>query len=150
MPEYTFIKATDANQTSSLDETAQGGQVNFYRVKAWNMAGDSEPSMEIGVLIPAIAPDAPAALRAGWDRVRQAVALMWTDMSNNELEFIVERKAQWETQWTRAASVGQNFTSYYDADVLRDAFYYYRIKASNPVGSSSYSNQVRVYVPPIY
>jgi subtilisin family serine protease len=150
MVDYTFIKAVDVNQTSSFDGTAQGGEVNFYRVKSWNMAGDSEPSIETSVLIPATAPSAPAALRGGWDRVRQAVALNWTDMSNNELSFIVERKAEWETQWTGIASVGQNLTSYYDPDVLRDAFCYYRIKVWNPVGSSSYSNEFRVYVPPIY
>jgi len=146
MPDYIFIKAVDANQTSSFDGTAQGGEVNFYRVKSWNMAGDSEPSMEIGVLIPATAPLAPTGLTGRWDWGRRAVSLSWTDISNNELEFIIERRAEWEAEWTAIGFVSQNQSFYYDNDVAGDTFYYYRIKASNPIGYS-YSYEVEVYVP---
>ncbi|NPV82338.1 MAG: S8 family serine peptidase [Candidatus Aminicenantes bacterium] len=146
LPDYIFIKAVDANQTSSFDATAQGGMVNFYRVKSWNMAGDSEPSQEIGVLIPATAPAAPSGLNAQWDWGRMAVSLRWDDMSNNELEFIIERRAEWETQWTILDSVPQNHNLYYDSTVSGDTYYSYRIKASNPAGHS-YSAIVQVYVP---
>lgn len=146
MADYAFIKAVDVNQTSTFDGTAQGGGVNYYRVKSWNMGGDSEPSMEIGVLIPATVPAAPTGLNAQWEWGMRAVSLRWTDMSNNELEFIIERRAEWETQWTAVDLAPQNHNFYYDSTVSGDTFYYYRIKASNPVGYS-YSNTVLVYVP---
>ena len=67
-------------------------------------------------------------------------------MSNNELEFIIERRAEWETQWTILDSVPQNHNLYYDSTVSGDTYYSYRIKASNPAGHS-YSAIVQVYVP---
>ncbi|PMP95671.1 MAG: hypothetical protein C0168_05100, partial [Candidatus Aminicenantes bacterium] len=146
MSDYAYIKATEANQTSSFDEMAQGGEVNYYRVKSWNMAGDSEPCLEIGVLIPATVPTAPTGLIARWDWGTRSVSLRWNDLSNNELEFVIERKAEWETQWTAIDSVSQNQNFYYDKNVSGDTFYYYRIKASNPVGYS-YSEVVEIYIP---
>lgn len=67
-------------------------------------------------------------------------------MSNNELEFIIERKSEWETQWTAIDAVPQNHDFYYDSTVYGDTFYYYRIKVSNPLGYA-YSTTAQVYVP---
>ncbi len=70
---------------------------------------------------------APANLRvvpAGATRVR----LAWTDRSQNETGFVVER---WEAgrPWTRVGRVAANATSFIDASAARGRRYAYRVRA---------------------
>ena len=66
--------------------------------------------------------------------------LNWTDNSNNEDGFIVERKGPTETVYTEIARTGKNSRAYDDQTVPSAALHCYRVKAFNASGESNYSN----------
>ncbi len=89
------------------------------------------------------APAAPSGLTASrsGNPSRQSINLAWTDNSNNEENFVVERSTDGQSFTALPQLLAANTTSYSDQDGLsRATTYYYRIKATNSAGSSAYSN----------
>jgi hypothetical protein len=69
------------------------------------------------------------------------LTLTWTDNSNNENGFIVERaNGTTNLVFTEVARVGSNVTSYVDANLPANTTYTYRVAAYNNAGNSLYSN----------
>src|SRR5262249_18818183 len=65
--------------------------------------------------------------------------ISWTDTSNNELNFILERSPN-NVTWTQIATPAANATTYNDNTGLSPkTHYYYRIRATNVVGPSANS-----------
>jgi hypothetical protein len=87
-------------------------------------------------------PDAPSSLFAAPTKTN--VTLSWTDNAANETGFIVERSLSQTGGFTQVASSASS--SYVDGSVARKTTYYYRVKATNANGASTYSNVVRAYV----
>ena len=76
--------------------------------------------------------------------------LNWTDNSDNEATFHIERKAEicaGPGAFQEIATVGANVVVYVDKAVNQGQFYCYRVKASNSGGSSAYSNLAGRLVP---
>jgi len=105
------------------------------------------------------APAAPSSLTAtagatgsGRNKV-PFVDLAWQDNSNNEDNFVIERctvsgKGPSATCGsTVQVTVAANSSSYHDASVTKGTTYRYKVKASNAVGDSAFSNQVQVKTP---
>jgi hypothetical protein len=67
------------------------------------------------------------------------INLSWTDNSNNETGFKVERSSD-GTTFTQIATVGANVTTYADTGLPALTKYYYRVRAYNAGGNSAYSN----------
>jgi hypothetical protein len=67
------------------------------------------------------------------------VTLTWTDNSSNETGFLVERGLS-TTTFSQIGSVGSSTTTYTDKTVSAGTTYYYRIRATNTGGNSTYSN----------
>lgn len=78
-----------------------------------------------------------------------AVDLTWTDNSNNELGFEIERRITGSTNYTRIAIVGPNVQFYRDETdgLYRGTSYDYRVRAYNGQGFSDYSNIYQVTIP---
>lgn len=72
------------------------------------------------------------------------IDLSWSDNSDNEEGFIVERRTISST-FNTIAMVGQSIASYPDSDVTAGTVYYYRVKAYSPGGGSVYSNEEPSY-----
>lgn len=87
-----------------------------------------------------ISPNAPAGLTAIAVSSSQ-INLSWTDNSNNEAGFKVERKAGIGGTYTQIASVGANVTAHSDTGLTAGTAYYYRVMAYNSFGDSVYSNE---------
>jgi hypothetical protein len=69
------------------------------------------------------------------------INLSWTDNSNNETGFKVERsKSGNANTFSQIATVGANVTTYSDTGLNRASSYYYRVRAYNAGGNSAYSN----------
>ena len=85
---------------------------------------------------PASSPAAPGNLTATAVSSSQ-INLSWTDNSNNETGFMIERCAGTACSYI---SSGSNTTSYSDTDVTANTTYTYRVKALNSGGDSAYSN----------
>jgi hypothetical protein len=82
------------------------------------------------------------------------VQLAWTDNSNDEDSFVIERcdtvsvvgdgatvRATCRGSWTAIGSVPANTTTYVDRSVAHNRTYLYRIKAVNSAGSSAYTEE---------
>lgn len=83
-------------------------------------------------------PAAPGALTAA-AASSSAINLGWTDNSNNETGFDVERSTD-NVSWTALTTVGSNIRSYSNSALAGSTRYYYRVRARNSAGSSAYSN----------
>jgi uncharacterized repeat protein (TIGR01451 family) len=131
---------------------------------------DNAASQETTVNQPPSPPEAPSGLTAkaetagrGRDKTYAGfVSLSWSDHSDTEDEFVIERcdEVTGSSKGKRrqltcggawggvfAASVGANTTAFDDATALAESRYIYRVKAVNAVGPSDYSNEVSVTTP---
>ncbi|HKV00925.1 MAG TPA: fibronectin type III domain-containing protein, partial [Ktedonobacteraceae bacterium] len=70
---------------------------------------------------------------------RYKINLMWTDNSNNETGFQVERSAD-DINFFIIGTTKTNTTSFVDGTVSPATVYYYRVTAFNTGGNSPYSN----------
>jgi hypothetical protein len=69
--------------------------------------------------------------------------ITWVDNSNNEDEFIIERRIESNVDYGTFYYVEENTTSFVDVDVQTGESYCYRISASNEMGES-HSSEVCV------
>jgi len=76
-----------------------------------------------------------------------SIHLRWTDNSNNEDGFIVERCEDLgcPNNFEPIKSLGPNTTALFDGGLFPDTFYRYRVRAFNASGNSAYSNVANVY-----
>jgi hypothetical protein len=89
-------------------------------------------------IIPASPLAPPSNLTASTSSSSQ-INLTWTDNSGNESGFLIEESTDGVT-WTQIGSVGANTTSYTANGLSRGTKYYFRVRAYNTAGTSSYSN----------
>jgi fibronectin type III domain protein len=96
---------------------------------------------------PTPVPNAPTNLTANAVSPTQ-INLSWTDNSNNETGFSIERCAgQNCTNFVQIATVGADVTSYPNTGLTSNTRYRYRVRAFNLNGNSAYSNIVTVRTP---
>jgi subtilisin family serine protease len=87
-----------------------------------------------------VSPDSPSGLTA------KAVSgsridLNWTDNSDNDKGFRIERRIDGEGVFSEIAEVISGITEYSDSGLVPGTVYYYRVGAYNIAGSSGYSNE---------
>ena len=76
--------------------------------------------------------------------------MSWTDNSNNEDGFRIERCTGNNcTNFAQIAQVGANVTSFNNTGLARNTRYRYRVRAFNAVGNSGYSNIAKAKTPGI-
>ncbi len=148
------LRAYDASNlatelwTSNLNATrdALGSAVKFSvptPVNGHVYVGTADHLVVYGPPVPPTAPPAaPTALSASATGP-STVALSWTDNSNNENGFRVERSSD-NVNFTEVATVGVNQTTYGDSGLSAQATYYYRVRAANLYNTVSYSAYTNV------
>ncbi len=70
------------------------------------------------------------------------LTLSWTDSSDNEDGFGVERRTGTSGTFARIASVSSNVSTYSDPSLASSTTYCYRVNAFNTAGSSAYTNEI--------
>ncbi|MCS7202049.1 MAG: fibronectin type III domain-containing protein [Dictyoglomus sp.] len=140
--DWIEIKIVSANVTSYIDTGLTPKTKYFYRIKAFNSAGSSAYSNEAEVTT------LPPPLPAPSNLVAKAltgteVKLEWKDNSDNEEGFKIERKKEGE-DWGEIATISANVTTYIDKGLKTNTKYYYRVRAFNADGNSSWSNEAEV------
>jgi hypothetical protein len=115
----------------------------FYRVRAYNAAGNSLYSNEAYATTEtsATAPDAPTGLSATAISISE-IDLAWADNSPNEDGFRIERKEGAAGIWGVIATPAADATSYPDIGLASSTKYYYRVLAYNIAGDSAWSSEV--------
>ncbi len=141
------------DSTEVLTNTANAGTYTYaytglttgshiLRVTITNSYGSDSDQVNYNKLaeIPA-APTGLTALATG-----NNITLNWTDNSNNETGFFIDRSVGSPTAWViDYATVGANITTFQDTG-LSDNTYYYRVRARNSDGNSAYSNTASAIV----
>ena len=148
---FTSIGTVGKNSVSYTDTTAYGNIVTYYKIRGYNMAGNSDFTDTLTYTIPATAPSAPSNLSAPEWCAEYNVQLTWNDNANNEQAFAVERcradTEQWEeigTAWTDPQVANPTIT--WTDTMVSTGTYNYRVVAKNPAGTSNYSNVIYVVV----
>lgn len=142
---YSEIAQVGANVTSYNNTGLASGTQYCYRVRSYNGAGNSSYSNETCNNTYPDAPIAPSNLVANTIQNPLSVQLMWTDNSNNEDGFYIEKETSTDA-FILIDSVNANVNSYVDLNVSA-LIYNYRVIAYNITGSSSASNVAQVSVP---
>jgi len=137
-----------ANKTAAVSIPIEEGVTYFYRIKATNQYGESGyTTLSSVATVYTIAPNKPYALKATATNAT-TIALRWSDDSNKEENFVIERSAD-GTTFTGLATVARNTVAYNDATATASTKYWYRVKAVNPKGSSDFSNVATVTSPAV-
>jgi len=141
---YTQVGTVVANAFLYQSTGLPCATTYYYRVRANNAAGDSGYSNETNATTsacPLIAPTAPSGLTATVVSANQ-IDLSWTDNSNNEDGFKIERKSGAGGTYTQVGIVGPVAMAYSDTGLTCDITYFYRIRAYNSAGDSGYAHEV--------
>jgi hypothetical protein len=134
------------NATAYLDEDVAVPHMYQYRLLARNSYGDSgytiSTTIEVSLLVPAAPTDLQCSLSGGND-----IQLTWTDNSNNEQVFVLERSTDGGVFTVLSDTIAADTEAYADQGVASQHTYGYRIMARNASGDSGYSNTATQNVP---
>ena len=145
-----WISATASDGT--LDEYSEGFAVattplgagtHTIQIRARNTAGNHSSILDFTIEVLR----APSSLTA--TAVSQAhTDLSWTDNSDYEEGFRIERSPDGATRWTEIGTVGANVTTYEDTGLPGGATQTYRVRAYGGTDSSVPSNMASATTPP--
>jgi subtilisin family serine protease len=133
---YTHVAKVAADVGSYADTGLIDGTSYYYRVRAFNAAGDSAPS-EDNATTPLAAPSNLSAEAASSSRID----LSWTDHSSVESGFRIEQKVGSGGTYTEIAVVDTDVNTYSSTGLEVSTTYYYRVKAYEGTLDSAYSNE---------
>ncbi|MEN8203319.1 MAG: fibronectin type III domain-containing protein [Bacteroidota bacterium] len=137
---FTLIHTTGANVSSYTNTGLEENTQYYYRVRAVNSAGPSLYTSIEGSTTLAGALAAPGNLQA--TAVDQTtIRISWTDNSSTETAYIVERSENSGSGFTEIHTAVANVISYVDNTLKDGREYYYRVRASNGVVYSAFSNE---------
>ncbi len=139
---FTTVATLPANTTTYSDSGLSSSTTYYYRVRASNVAGNSAWSNVASATTAAVVatpPNAPSDLVATATGCN-AIQLNWSDNATNETGFVLERSLSPRRGFVAIAMLPANTTFYTNTGLNPSATYYYRLQASNTVGSSEWSN----------
>src|SRR5205823_3703842 len=144
---FTQIATAGAGTTSYSWTAAAPGTAYWFRVTAYNGAGDSAASNTATAATPGVAAGRPGSLRAAATAVSGTqVNLTWTDNSTNETGFNVYASTDGST-FTQIATVGAGATAYNWTGAASGTSYSFRVTAYNAAGASAASNTATAATP---
>lgn len=138
---YTQVTTLSSDSAVYTDTALMAGIAYYYRIRAWNSVGNGPYSSEASAATyPPPAPPSNVALRVvSGTRIN----ITWIDNSNNESGFKIERKTDPAANYVEIAMVTANITYYGNSGLTPATGYYYRVRAYNDGGVSSYSNETQ-------
>lgn len=146
---FTQIATVGADVTTYQDKVLSANTVYFYRVRAYNGDGNTVFSSQATTTTLPNPPLAPSGL-TGTAISSSQINLSWQDNATNETEFQLERSKSNKQNFNQVATIAKNTTTYHDQNLEAATTYYYRIRAVNTGGNSTYSNELptQTQVPP--
>nr|MBA4148239.1 fibronectin type III domain-containing protein [Verrucomicrobiota bacterium] len=135
---FSQIATVGANVKTYSSTGLAAGTRYYYRVRAYNAAGNSSYSNTANTTTKQTIPTAPSGLTATTASDVQ-INLSWADNSGNEDGFRIFRSTDNST-YTQIASVGVNVKTYNNTGLAGNRLYYYRVASYNSAGNSGNSN----------
>ena len=141
---FSQIATVAANVTSYNSTGLSDNTAYRFRVRAYKNTTNSSYSNTINVTtdVATVTVTAPSALNSG-SKTSTSIALSWTDNSNNEDGFKIER-ALGAGSFSEIATVTANTTSYNSTGLSASTAYRFRVRAYSGSTNSSYSNTINV------
>lgn len=139
---FRTLAELEADTEEYDDEDVDAGVTYTYRVRAFNDEGYSDWSNTDSARLSGGVPEAPEDLEAEV-LSPSSVELTWTDNSDNEEGFSIERRASGGS-WREIDTVDEDEESYTVTGLEPGTLYYFRVRAYNEDGESDYSNVVSV------
>lgn len=97
---------------------------------------------------PSTTPAVPTGLQATAVSTTR-ISLSWSDNANNESGYKIERSTTSGGPYTEIGTVAADATTYNDLSLFASSTRYYRIRATNALGDSSYSSEVSATTPAV-
>ena len=152
-----FVTWGDGQSTSvvtngvpgAINETHEYVAAGNYAILVQVTDNDGGVTVEAhSVLVSTPAPATPTGFMVQSISVNR-VELAWTDASNNEDGFAIERCSAKHAcnNFVQIGTVGPNVTVFADTTVVANTQYFYRMRAFNTGGTSSYTNVVSAKTP---
>ena len=138
---FTEIGVVGSNVTTYASTSLSAATQYWYRVRAYNAAGQSAYAGPANATTMPTKPSAPKSLIG--TRQPGGITLTWTDTSSNETGFSIERSPDGHA-FSQIATVAQNVSTYLDASPGASSYVFYRVRAFNLAGYSGYSNKLKV------
>lgn len=137
--EYNLLKTLNANSISTNDNGLLTYVNYYYKVRAVNSYGKSRFSNEVNSKGVA-GGDAPSDLSAE-PLGASSILLTWTDNSDSEMGFFVEKLNTNNGEWDKLTLLPNNTTEYTDQNLVKGNTYRYRVAAYFSDSQSAYSNE---------
>ncbi len=144
--EFSLIATRPPGAVSYSDATLIFGTTYFYKVRAVNASGYSAFTSEASATTTQTILTAPSNLTATAVSAT-SINLSWTDLSNNETEFKIERALSETGIFSVVATTSPNATANADIGLTAGTTYFYRIRAVSTQGNSVYTSVVSAITP---
>ena len=138
---FTEIVAVGAGSTTYSDTGLAASTTYHYRVRAYNGAGSSAYSNPASATTQTVTtiPTSPSNFTA-MATSSSSIRLSWTDTSNNETGFKIDRSTASTGPWSQIATTSAGVVVYSNTGLTESTRFYYRVRASNSAGDSTPSN----------
>ncbi|WP_428939136.1 fibronectin type III domain-containing protein [Fontivita pretiosa] len=127
------------DETSFLDVGLDDNRTYYYYVQAYTRYTTSAPTPVVSAATPLGVPQAPSNLQAA-STVPGRIDLSWTDNSDDESGFEVQRFDPGAAAWTSLSITAS--PSYQDPGRTEGLRYRYRVRARNAAGNSPFSETI--------
>ena len=137
----TLAELYDSNQYAARDQMEVGVKFNTPTIADGEVFVGSTGALTIYGLLtpPTTAPAAPTNLTATASSA-SAITLNWVNNATNQSGFKIERSTGNASNFVQIAVASVGALSFTDTTVNPFTQYYYRIRATNAIGDSDYSN----------
>jgi YVTN family beta-propeller protein len=141
---YVISQGADTTSASTLNQVdITGGLPTVSQITP--NPNPIEGAFALGTFFGGTPPAAPSNL-SGTASSPEGIDLTWTDNSDDELGFMIERRVQGDTDYVQIAQTGANATSFSDS-VASNTTYEYRIRAFNETSYSGYVDSAAITTP---
>jgi len=135
---YSSIGSVQAGIAAYTNTGLTQNTEYYYRVRAYNSSGYSAYTNEASAVTQPLG--APSNLVISSVSYTQAV-LSWTDNSDEETGFKVERRTGIDGTYTQVGTTGANVTTLTNSGLTQGTEYYYRVRSYIGTNNSEYSNE---------
>ena len=137
---FVPIDTLESDAATFTDPDIEVNTQYYYRIRAGNASGVSEPSDVISIMIVL---EVPTELGATADSDTE-ISLSWSLGQDNSTFIIIERSSDSTSGFVPIDSVESNLATFTDQNLEASTKYFYRIQTGNSVGLSDYSDVVGV------
>ena len=138
---WSLIATLPANQTTFSDQNLSCSSNFAYRVKAYNIAGESAYSNTINTATSLCAPPALPDSITSFSSI-DSITLNWNDVAD-ETAYKIEQSLDDAKTWNTLATLPQDTISYPITGLDRGTTYYFRLAIQNDYGIT-YSDPITI------